>query len=83
MKKRWIIIICATGCWMLTSTDVQAQNFLKKLKQKAEKAIEKVIDQENNDDKKKNEDKEEEIPVGTPSATDRLPKLRKSTVVLD
>lgn len=83
MKKRWIIIICATGCWMLTSTDVQAQNFLKKLKQKAEKAIEKVIDQENNDDKKKNEDKEEEIPVGTPSAIDRLPKLRKSTVVWD
>lgn len=82
MKKRWIIILCTAGCCMLAPADAEAQGFLKKMKQKAEKALNKVtgVDEE---PKEESAPTNENPMASTPTATDRIPKLRQSTLVWD
>lgn len=59
-----------------------SQGFLKKLKQKADKAIGKAIGVEEPEDAAAF-DTESDTIAGAPTATDRLPKLRRSSVVWD
>lgn len=82
MKKRWIIILCTVGCCMLAPAEAEAQGFLKKMKQKAEKALNKVagVDEE---PKEESAPTNENPMASTPTATDRIPKLRQSTLVWD
>lgn len=82
MKKRWIIILCTVGCCMLVPAGAEAQGFLKKMKQKAEKALNKVagVDEE---PQEKSASAEENPMASLPTATDRIPKLRQSTLVWD
>lgn len=82
MKKRWIIILCTAGCCMLAPAEAEAQGFLKKMKQKAEKALNKVagVDEE---PKEESAPTNENPMASTPTATDRIPKLRQSTLVWD
>lgn len=82
MKKRWIIILCTVGCCILAPADAEAQGFLKKMKQKAEKALNKVtgVDEE---PKEESAPTNENPMASTPTATDRIPKLRQSTLVWD
>ncbi|MDO5571124.1 MAG: DUF896 domain-containing protein [Bacteroidales bacterium] len=63
------------------SQPVQAQGFLKKMKQKAENAMNKVVgvDQDATADKAG----EQTQPAKTPTVTDRIPKLRRTTVSWD
>lgn len=64
----------------LAPHEADAQGFLKKLKQKAEKVMGKTADAEEETDASADQDN---TAAATPTATDRLPKLRQSTVVWD
>lgn len=66
---------------LAASTEIHAQGFLKKLKQKAESAVNKVIgaDEESETETVVNE----ENAGKQPTATDRVPKLRQTTFVWD
>lgn len=68
--------------------DLQAQGFLKKLKQKAESAVNKAVGIDTGEESAANDteqtDKRADNPFANqPSATDKLPKLRQSNVVWD
>lgn len=62
--------------------EADAQGFLKKLKQKAEKVVGKTMGVETQEEDTAPTPKDD-TPAGTPTATDRLPKLRQSSVVWD
>ncbi len=88
MKK---IILGALAALLIFATpaNLQAQGFLKKLKQKAENAVTKAAGFETEEDhttnNKEQSDKEDAHNpfANQPSATDKLPKLRQSNVVWD
>ena len=63
--------------------DAGAQGFLKKIKQKAEKTIGKVTGTETPADETASDAGADEADAAKPTATDRLPKLRQSSVVWD
>ncbi len=84
MTKRNLWILVAFIMMAATPADVYSQGFLKKLKQKAEKAVNQAVGIEDESDEiVEDYDNDEEKSPGTPTATDRIPKLRQSSVVWD
>lgn len=82
MRPRMLFtILMCTATLTAVPTDSGAQGFLKIMKQRAEKAVGKVIGVEEHE--KETSPKDNEEPIGTPTATDRIPKLRQSAVVWD
>ena len=80
MKKQTLGILAAV-LMLAVSTDTHAQGFLKKLKQKAEKAVNKVVGVE--EEPQAETVINEENAGKQPTATDRVPKLRQPTFVWD
>lgn len=81
MKQKTLGILAAVLMLAAAPADTHAQGFLKKLKQKAEKAVNKVagIEEEPQAETVINE----ENAGKQPTATDRVPKLRQPTFVWD
>ncbi len=87
MKNRIIsAALMAFVLLMAAPADGYSQGFLKKLKQKAEKAVNKVVGVEEPEEEPTatNEDGNDDNPLtNQPSATDKIPKLKQTTVVWD
>lgn len=87
MKKKIIsAALLAFALLMAAPTESHAQGFLKKLKQKAEKAVNKVVGVEEPEEEPaaNEQDGNSDNPLANqPSATDKIPKLKQSTVVWD
>lgn len=79
--KKIILGALAAALMLAAPTDLQAQGFLKKLKQKAEKAVNKVAGVEEKESAEGSEEQQES--KGTPTATDRIPKLRQTGFIWD
>ena len=75
-------IICVAALAALPA-DAGAQGFLKKIKQKAEKTIGIVTGTETPAEETASDTGADEADAVKPTATDRLPKLRQSSVVWD
>ena len=75
-------IICVAALAALPA-DAGAQGFLKKIKQKAEKTISIVTGTETPAEETASDAGADEADAVKPTATDRLPKLRQSSVVWD
>lgn len=81
MKKNVLLTLISILSLTFVPQHTSGQGFLKKLKQKVEKAVGMEETAEENDSPETAED--EETPKGTVTATDRLPKLHTSTSVWD
>lgn len=79
-KTLFTALMCVAALAALPD-DAGAQGFLKKIKQKAEKTIGKVTGTETPG--KEIAPETDDTDAGKPTATDRLPKLRQSSVVWD
>ncbi|MBE6288245.1 MAG: hypothetical protein E7099_08705 [Mediterranea massiliensis] len=79
MKQKTLGIIIA-ALVLAIPTETYAQGFLKKLKQKAESAVNKVVGLE---EEEPEVEINEENAGSKPTATDRVPKLRQTTFVWD
>lgn len=79
MKPKTLIIVTVASVLLTAPADAGAQGFLKKLKQKVEKAV----GGETENEPAQNRNGENAVPAARVSATDILPKLRQSTVVWD
>jgi hypothetical protein len=78
----WSVQLLCFALFTFVPVEADAQGFLKKLKQKAEKSIGKmVMGEEPSVPTTTTED--ETPPTAMPTAADRIPKLRKSSVVWD
>lgn len=78
MKNMTLFIVCIAGCWAFSSTPAYGQGFLKKLKQKVEKAVE--LDEESlQNDSSKEQEENKEPDNRTPNPADKLPKRRIAT----
>lgn len=80
MKRRTVITLMCVAALTLAPHEADAQGFLKKLKQKAEKVMGKTADAEEETDASADQ---ANTLAATPTATDRIPKLRQSTLVWD
>lgn len=81
MKKNVLLTLISILSLALVPTDTYGQGFLKKLKQKVEKAV--GMEEPTEESNLQEETEEGETPKGTVTATDRLPKLHTSTSVWD
>ena len=81
MKQKTLGILAAVLMLAAAPADTHAQSFLKKLKQKAEKAVNKVVGIE--EEPEAETIVNEENAGSKPTATDRVPKLRQPTFVWD
>ena len=81
MKQKTLGILAAVLMLAAAPADTHAQGFLKKLKQKAEKAVNKVVGIE--EEPQAETVINEENAGKQPTATDRVPKLRQPTFVWD
>ena len=81
MKQKTLGILAAVLMLAAAPADTHAQGFLKKLKQKAEKAVNKVVGIE--EEQQAETVINEENAGKQPTATDRVPKLRQPTFVWD
>ena len=81
MKQKTLGILAAVLMLAASPADTHAQGFLKKLKQKAEKAVNKVVGIE--EEPQAETVVNEENAGKQPTATDRVPKLRQPTFVWD
>lgn len=81
MKKNVLLALTSLFILAFVPTNSYSQGFLKKLKQKVEKAVgmEELAEESNQQEAAE----EGESPKGTVTATDRLPKLHSSTSVWD
>ncbi len=94
-RKLFPILLATLALLFAAPADTSAQGFLKKMKQKAEKAINKVAgvdedayDEDEDDNRRNDDDAASSESSGNPltdqpSATDKLPKLKQSSVVWD
>ena len=73
MKKNVLLTLISILSLALVPTDTYGQGFLKKLKQKVEKAV--GMEEPTEESNLQEETEEGETPKGTVTATDRLPKL--------
>ena len=86
--KRFLIIILAMATLVAAPEQVQAQGFLKKLKEKASNAVSNTvgkvtgIDMGQQDEQQQIDGQENQITT-TASATDKIPKLRQTSFVWD
>lgn len=82
--RKYLWMIVAFSIVVATPIDITAQGFFKKMKEKAEKTINKTmgLEDEIEDEPVKNLDDDKQI-TGTPTATDRIPRLRQSSIVWD
>lgn len=83
MKKNVLLTLIYTLTLLFVPTSTHGQGFLKKMKLKAEKAINKVTGTETPEDEATYDADDDNGTSGKPTATDRLPKLRQSSVVWD
>jgi len=89
--KRLITLLSLFAVLAVAAPEISAQGFLKKLKDKAENAVGGAIMKKLGLEDTKTEtsvevqadEVEDDGPTGTPTATDRIPKLRQSSVVWD
>lgn len=86
--KRFLVIILAMATLVAAPEQVQAQGFLKKLKEKASNAVSNTvgkvtgIDMGQQDEQQQIDGQENQITT-TASATDKIPKLRQTSFVWD
>lgn len=79
MKKNVLLTLTSLFILVLIPMNGYGQGFLKKLKQKVEKAV--GVEQE--DEPTRNQNEDTAAPTSQVSATDIMPKLRQSTVIWD
>lgn len=80
MRQKIVTIMMCVAALMLMPHEADAQGFLKKMKEKAGKALDKVAGKEEFPDDDVDVAESDDLPA-TPTPTDRLPKLHRSTVV--
>lgn len=86
--KRFLVIILAMATLVAAPEQVQAQGFLKKLKEKASNAVSNTVgkvtgmDMGQQDEQQQIDGQENQI-TSTASATDKIPKLRQTSFVWD
>lgn len=81
MKKNVLLTLISILSLAFVPVNTYGQGFLKKLKQKVEKAV--GMEETTEENNLQEETEEGEKPKGTVTATDRLPKLHTSTSVWD